>query len=413
MIQADQLNLSAFVEELYLDYLRLHSVWGCPIRIPTATRLWAPNRGATQITARAARAFRDQVEAAACATVLSEKRGGLTYADETRRLWEVVEAVVRTGAPAGPDRTGPRGFALRRQGQVAILDVPNAQPITAPAPTPTAPELVEGETGLGRPLARRGLLSLMAAAPATLVLASESVRGADAGAPPAMPASEATGLADAGGASILAAAAALSELGTLPWADRYAHACAERSACPEARLRELDAGSFVSAAALVQRLVDTQTGTGGHPKYRAGALRDLARAQTAQHVQFHASTADLLLARLRRYAATGTTWYAPDRVTHSPWDGLVMNATFDLWNFCASLRMRDECVVAADDPLTFAHEIQVTLGPLLLRNDRGHSRLLGPTLCAWAPPGRRGTDAGASTSVTYVWPVGENGGPTG
>ncbi len=42
-----------------------------------------------------------------------------------------------------------------------------------------------------------------------------------------------------------------------------------------------------------------------------GALRDLARAQTAQHVRFHASTAGLLLARLRRYAATGTTWYAP------------------------------------------------------------------------------------------------------
>lgn len=409
MTQADQLNLSAFVEGLYLDYLRLHSVWGCPIRIPAAARLWAPHPSPTRMTATAARAFRDWVEAAARGTALSEKQGGLTYAEETRRLWEVVEAVVRTGAPAGPDRLGTWGFALRWQSQVAILDVPNAEPITAAAPTPTAPKLVEGETGLGRPLARRGLLSLVAAAPAALVLAAESARGADAGALPRVPASEATGLADASGTPILAAAAALSQLGTLPWTDRYAHACAERSAYPEARLRELDAGPFVSAAALVQRLIDTQTGTGGHPMYRAGALRDLARAQTAQHVQFHASTADLLLARLRRYEATGTTWYAPDRVTHSPWDGLVMNATFDLWNFCASLRMRDECVVAADDPLTFAHEIQVTLGALLLRIDRGHSRLLGPTLCAWVPPGRRRIDAGASPPITYIWPVSDDG----
>ncbi|SEG64346.1 hypothetical protein SAMN04488144_13211 [Methylobacterium sp. 190mf] len=409
MTQADQLNLSAFVEELYLEYLRLHSVWGCPVRIPAAARLWAPHPSPTRITARAARAFRDRVEAAARGTAPSEKQGGLTYADETRRLWEVVEAAVRTGAPAGPDRLGTWGFALRWQEEVAILDVPAAQRITAPAPTPAAPEAEEGGTGLGRPLARRGLLSLVAAAPAALVLASEGARGADAGAPPRVPPSEATGLVAAGGAPILAAAAALSQLGTLPWADRYAHACAERLACPEARLRELDAGPFVSAATLVQRLIDTQTGTGSHPMYRAGALRDLARAQTAQHVRFHASTAGLLLARLRRYAATGTTWYAPDRVTHSPWDGLVMNATFDLRNFCASLRMRDECVVAADDALTFANEIQVTLGPLLLRIDRGHSRLLGPTLCAWVPPRLRSVEAEGSAPVTYIWLVSDEG----
>ncbi len=86
-----------------------------------------------------------------------------------------------------------------------------------------------------------------------------------------------------------------------------------------------------------------------------------------------------------------------------------MNATFDLRNFCASLRMRDECVVAADDALTFANEIQVTLGPLLLRIDRGHSRLLGPTLCAWVPPRLRSVEAEGSAPVTYIWLVSDEG----
>ncbi len=203
MTQADQLNLSAFVEELYLEYLRLHSVWGCPVRIPAAARLWAPHPSPTRITARAARAFRDRGRGRRTWHSAEREAGRPDLCRRNPASVEVVEAAVRTGAPAGPDRLGTWGFALRWQEEVAILDVPAAQRITAPAPTPAAPEAEEGGTGLGRPLARRGLLSLVAAAPAALVLASEGARGADAGAPPRVPPSEATGLVAAGGAPIL------------------------------------------------------------------------------------------------------------------------------------------------------------------------------------------------------------------
>lgn len=165
----------------------------------------------------------------------------------------------------------------------------------------------------------------------------------------------------------------------------------------------------MSAATLVRGLAATLTAD-SCPRCRAAVARDIARAESADHVRFHAAALDCLLGRLRRYVAAGTTWYAHGPVAGMSWDGLVTHATFDLWNFCASLRMRDECVEWAADPLTFTDEIQVALGPVLVRLERGNTRLIGPTLCAWVPPGREGAETDRRAR-SHIWLLEDVGGP--
>lgn len=404
MAEATLQSFTRFADELYLAYLRLHSAWGCPGRIPREVRAWTPPSAPAVITDVAAHGFRDWVEDAARDTALTEKRGGITYASAVRGLYTAVAGTLRTATRSGPLDACGWAFDLAWSGDLWIIDAP--RPTTSPHGRAADAESRRAPVRPARSVPRREVLGLFAAVPPALTLEagralSNAFEGGALARQPAYPSeAAASGLAVEGRPHTVIASA-LRALDGLPWADRRGHLSPEQTHCAVGRLHELDAGPFVSAATLVRGLAETLT-TDCCPRYRAAVSRDVARAERADHVCFHAATADLLLARLRRYAAAGTTWYGSDLVERQDWNGLVMNATFDLWNFCVSLRMRDECVEWAADPLTFTNEIQASLGPLLVRLEPGNTSLIGPTLCAWVPPGR-GSAETDRRSLSHIW----------
>ncbi|TXN82693.1 hypothetical protein [Methylobacterium sp. WL8] len=403
MAQAARQTLTDFADELYLTYLQLHSVWGCPGRIPLEARAWTPPPTPALITDAAARGFQDWIEDAACTTALTEKRGGITYACAVRGLYDAITSALLTAAHPGPVDVCGWAFDLAWSGDLWIIDAP--RPKSSPRSPTDGAESGRAPARRARAVPRREVLGLFAAVPSALTLGTGRAF-AHPTTHPAWAVASAVAL-EARPHTVLATV--LRVLDSLPWADRWTHITSEKTHCALERLRELDTGPFVSAATLVRGLAETLTAD-SCPRCRTAVSRDVARAETADHVRFHAATADLLLARLRRYAAAGTTWYGQEQGAPMSWDGLVTSATFDLWNFCASLRMRDECVVQAADPLTFTDEIQVALGPLLVRLQRGNTRLIGPALCAWVPPGL-GAAAGDRRALSHIWLLDDVEGP--
>lgn len=146
MTQAAKQTLTDFADELYLAYLRLHSAWGCPGRIPAEARAWTPPPTQALITAAAAHGFRDRVEDAARATAPTEKRGGLTYARAVRVLHEVVAGALRTAVHPGPVDVCGWAFDLAWSGDLWIIDAPR------PASSPHHP--TEGAGTEGAPARR-------------------------------------------------------------------------------------------------------------------------------------------------------------------------------------------------------------------------------------------------------------------
>ena len=399
-------GFSIFAEELHLAYLRRHCAWGGPARIPPEAWAWTPTPCPAQIAPAAERAFAERVETAARAVAPECKRGGLTYAAEVRRLYDALAAVL-TDVRDGPLDVEPcPPFALARIGEgweigLVGLDADTAD--RAPGIAPPAPRAASART-----TSRRETLGLAALLPGAFLARPRPVIAA-AGEPAA---------AIAEPEVVARVAGALEDLERLPWRDRHPlrrvpgrdaweYVVPGRDA--DARLRELGIGPFVTAGALARRLAETLTAA-ADMFTRQACARDIAHADRADHVRYHAATADRLIARLRRYAAAGTHWAGPHAGGGWSWDGLVCCASFDLRNFAGSLGLREACVREAGDPLTFPDELQVALDPFLFRRDTFGSRLIGSTLCARLRP-HAGEATPASSGVTYVCLLDEGLGP--
>lgn len=393
-----QQSFSAFVEELYLTYLRRHCAWGSPAHIPREVWAWRPDPFPARIGAAAARVFEGQVEAAACAIPLERKRGGVTYADEVRRLYDVLAAILADAAHAPTDFGPCSTFALERV--EGIWEIGLVKPHTDAADRAPAMEPPAVRSAPARPTSRREALGFAALLPGALLARSR----------PAISASGEPASAVAGPDAVARVAGTLRDLEGLPWRDRYPLRCApgqdaweyyvpDRDA--DARLRELGIGPFTTAGALVRRLAGTLTVADDRFVREVCAREDIAQADRADHIRYHAATADQLIARLQRYAATGTHWAGFHAGAGWTWNALVSCACFDLLNFAKSLGQREECIREAGDPLTFTAELQVALDPFLFRRYVSGSGLIGPTLCAWHVP-HAGKQIPASSWVTYV-----------
>ncbi|MHC2088746.1 hypothetical protein [Methylobacterium sp. CM6244] len=391
-------DFSAFVEELYLTYLRRHCAWGNPARISHDVWAWRPDPCRAQIGAAAVQVFKERVEAAARAIPLERKRGGMTYAAEARRLYDALAAVLAGEAHAPADLGPCSTFALARV--EGIWKIGLVKPHTDAADLATATEPPAIRSMPARQTSRREALGFAAFVPGAL-LAQYIPTTAASGEP-----TSAVAVPD----SVARMAGILRDLEGLPWRDRYPlqrvlgrdareHYVANSDA--DARLRELGIGPFTSAGALIRRLVGTLTVADDRLVREACAWEDIAQADHADHIRYHATTADQLIARLQRYAATGTHWAGLHAGSGWTWNALVSCACFDLLNFAKSLDQREACVREAGDPLTFPAERQVALDPFLFRQCWFGSALIRPTLCAWLAP-HAGKQIPASTRLTYV-----------
>lgn len=396
-------SFAAFVEDLYLEYLRRHVAWGGPARISRELRAWAPSVAAA-ITPAAACAFRARVEDAACATTLGDKHGGVTYATEVRRLHDALAAALsRAGDPSG-STTLDNLFRLRRVRGAWEIDL-----ITLAASDPALQTAVIEPAAIrdARTPNRRDALRSVALLPALFSRVDSLPTGTTGGAKEA-------GIVRAAQEPIARVVEALLELEQLPWHARYPWRSTPGVGDPvphdagrgvDARLREFGAGSFVTAGTLARQLAATFTSSASSFQRKA-CERDLAHADRATHVRFHAATADTLLGRLRPFAARGEHWAGPYAGGGWSWDDLASCAMFDLRNFAAALTGREDCIAVDGDPLTFENEIQIALDPFLFRRCTYGSRLIGPTLCARTAAGDGKCDAPAPSgpsAVTYVW----------
>ncbi|KQT96087.1 hypothetical protein ASG60_20620 [Methylobacterium sp. Leaf469] len=399
-------GFSAFVEELYLTYLRRHCAWGGPARISHEVWAWRPDPCPARIGAAAAQVFKEQVEAAACAIPFERKRGGMTYAAEVRRLYDALAAVLASEAHAPADFGPCSTFALARiEGIWEIGSVKSN--IDAPD-LATAMEPPAVQSMPARQINRREALGFATLVPGAL-LGRSRLATAASGEPT---------IAVAVPDPVARVAGMLRDLEGLPWRDRYPlRRVPGRDAWEyylpdtdaDARLRELGIGPFTTAGALVRRLAGTLTVADDRFVREACAREDIAQADRADHIRYHAATADQLIARLQRYAATGTHWAGFHAGTGWTWNALVSCACFDLLNFAKSLEQREACVREAGDPLTFPAELQLALDPFLFRRCGFGSALIRPTLCAWLAP-HAGKQIPASTGLTYVSLVDEGPG---
>lgn len=396
-------SFAAFVEGLYLEYLRRHVAWGGPARIPREIRAWTPSVAAA-ITPAAACAFRARVEDAACATALGDKYGGVTYATEVRRLHDALAtAMPRAGDPSG-STTLDNLFRLRRVRGAWEIDLIKLAASDPARQTAVIEPVAIGDT---RTPNRRDALRSVALFPALFSRVDSLPTGTTGGAKEA-------GIMRAAQEPIARVVEALLELERLPWRARYPWRSTPDGGDPvphdagrgvDARLREFGAGQFVTAGTLARQLAATFT-ISASAFQRKACERDLAHADRATHVRFHATTADTLLGRLRPFAARGIHWAGPHAGGGWSWDDLVSSAMFDLRNFAAALIGREDCIAIEDDPLTFENEIQIALDPFLFRRCTYGSRLIGPTLCARTATSDGACDAPAPSgpsAVTYVW----------
>lgn len=402
-------SFASFVEGLYLEYLRRHVAWGGPARIPRELIAWTPSVAAA-ITPAAACAFRARVEDAACAIALGDKHGGVTYATEVRRLHDALAAALsRAGDPSG-STTLDSLFCVRRVGGVWEIDLNRLAASNPALQTAVIKPVAIGGT---RTPNRRDALRSVALLPALFSRFDGLPLGTTGGAKEA-------GIVRAAQQPIARVAEALLELEQLPWRARYPWRSTPGGVDPvphdagrgvDARLREFGAGAFVTAGTLARQLAATFTSSASSFQRKA-CERDLAHADRATHVRFHAATADTLLGRLRPFAARGEHWAGPYAGGGWSWDDLVSCAMFDLRNFAAALIGREDCIAIEDDPLTFENEIQIALDPFLFRRCTYGSSLIGPALCARtstfscaSPLASETSDGGptAISAVTYVW----------
>lgn len=400
-------DFSAFVEELYLTYLRRHCAWGGAARISHDVWAWRPDSCSARIGVAAAQVFKEQVEAAACAIPLEFKQGGMTYAAEVRRLFDALAAVL-AGEAHAPTIFGPCStFALVRVEGVWEIDLVKSHTDAADLATAMEPHAVRSMPA--RQTSRRDVLGFAAFVPNALLKRSR----------PATAASGEPTIAVAVPDSVARVAGILRDLEGLPWRDRHPlRRVPGRDAWEyylpdsdaDARLRELGIGPFTTAGALVRRLAGTLTVTDDRFVRETCAQEDIAQADRADHIRYHAATADQLIARLQGYAATGTHWAGIHAGAGWTWNALVSCACFDLLNFAKSLEQRDVCVREAGDPLTFPAELQAALDPFLFRRCSFGSALIRPTLCAWLTP-HGGKQVPASTGLTYVCLLNEGPSP--
>lgn len=396
-------NFAAFVEDLYLEYLRRHVAWGGPARISRELRAWAPSVAAA-ITPAAACAFRARVEDAACATAFGDKHGGVTYVIEVRRLHDALATALSRAGDSPGSTTFDNLFRLRRvrgAWEIDLIKLAATDPALQTAVIePTAPRDTRTPN-------RRDALRSVALFPALFSRVGNLPSGTPGG-------TKEAGIVSAAQEPIARVVEALLELEQLPWRARYPWRSTPGGGDPvphdagrgvDARLREFGAGPFVTAGTLARQLAATFTSSASAFERKA-CERDLAHADQAAHVRFHAATADTLLSRLRPFAARGEHWAGPYAGGGWSWDGLVSTAMFDLRNFAAALIGREDCITIEDDPLTFENEIQIAVDPFLFRRCTYGSRLIGPTLCARTLAGDGKCDASAPSipsAVTYVW----------
>lgn len=167
------------------------------------------------------------------------------------------------------------------------------------------------------------------------------------------------------------------------------------------RFLGFDTADFLSAEELAVRLLATIDLGRCTPWQREAAARDLADARRADHVRYHDDAAEILLARLRRHRAAGTHWFGRYYGEIPTWETLVTATLFDLKNFHAALRGRDEIIRHAGDPLTCDWERSVSIGLWVFRQESDH-RILSPRLCGWQRTPHEGDDTLAQPR-NFIW----------
>ncbi len=388
-------RFDVFADGLFLSYLEMHCPWGGPARIPRELWEWRAAPGPVRITPATERAFRAAAERAATFLPLERKTGGVGYAETVDRLYAVTLSWLERGS--GTRAKPPWRFRVTQADGVPLLDVGDE-------PAPERPG-TEPEPN------RRALLGAMAVAPGLFSVAPRPVnagvqggsgRTLDASSTaPSDPALERIGrvlrhvraLPDAPGSGLRR----VEERG-LAWVAEGRRRVKRK---PQLARWVIEEGRFRSSPQLVERLVTSLDPATTRNCDLARCRFWITRAEAHNHVPYHASLEQAILARIGRFETSGTHWFGPYHTDPSPRLSLLSAALLDLEHHAVALRGRGDVIQAARDPFTFAHEAQLALGPFLFRLCAHGGLGLPPLLCCWAPP----EEAGRYRPRTYVWPL--------